>query len=222
MNQAVGTYAHRVITHNLYNKSYKVSDYHYHNYFDDTLHVDTSNAPAIVETPVDYDNKSVSDYPESRVSVMATTQFSHDEETGSFGIDVEQDGITEAARVSQLATVSSGTNLKLTVKGQSYLAAGDVINFNILSVENKVASEGALDPQYAGRYIISKIRHRITNDDYIQVLECVKDSVFNAYATDSEEYYQGHPHLVENVRGQDINQYDDLDEDLEKGRPIRL
>jgi hypothetical protein len=222
MNQAVGTYAHRVITHNLYNKSYKVSDYHYHNYFDDTLHVDTSNAPAVVDTPVDYDNKSVSDYPESRVSVMATTQYTHDEETGSFGIDVEQDGITEAARVSQLATVSSGTNLKLTVKGQSYLAAGDVINFNILSVENKVASEGALDPQYAGRYIISKIRHRITNDDYIQVLECVKDSVFNAYATDSEEYYQGHPHLVENVRGQDINQYDDLDEDLEKGRPIRL
>jgi hypothetical protein len=222
MNQAMGVYGHRVITHNIFNKSYKVSDYHYHNYFDDTLHVDTSNAPAIVETPVDYDNKSVSDYPESRVSVMATTQFSHDEETGSFGIDVEQDGITEAARVSQLATVSSGTNLKLTVKGQSYLAAGDVINFNILSVENKVASEGALDPQYAGRYIISKIRHRITNDDYIQVLECVKDSVFNAYATDSEEYYQGHPHLVENVRGQDINQYDDLDEDLEKGRPIRL
>jgi hypothetical protein len=222
MNQAMGVYGHRVITHNLFNKSYKVSDYHYHNYFDDTLHVDTSNAPAVVDTPVDYDNKSVSDYPESRVTVMATTQFSHDEETGSFGIDVEQDGITEAARVSQLATVSSGTNLKLTVKGQSYLAAGDVINFNILSVENKVASEGALDPQYAGRYIISKIRHRITNDDYIQVLECVKDSVFNAYATDSEEYYQGHPHLVENVRGQDINQYDDLDEDLEKGRPIRL
>ena len=195
---------------------------HYHNYFDDTLHVDTSNAPAVVDTPVDYDNKSVSDYPESRVTVMPTTQFSHDEETGSFGIDVEQDGITEAARVSQLATVSSGTNLKLTVKGQSYLAAGDVINFNILSVENKVVSDGALDPQYAGRYVISKIRHRITNDDYIQVLECVKDSVFNAYATDSEEYYQGHPHLVENVRGQDINQYDDLDEDLEKGRPIRL
>tara|TARA_R110001606_G_C15271610_1_gene639545 strand:- start:13 stop:1086 length:1074 start_codon:yes stop_codon:yes gene_type:complete len=222
MNQAMGVYGHRVITHNIFNKSYKVSDYHYHNYFDDTLHVDTSNAPAIVETPVDYDNKSVSDYPESRVTVMSTTQFSHDEETGSFGIDVEQDGITEAARVSQLATISSGTNLKLTVKGQSYLAAGDVINFNILSVENKVVSDGALDPQYAGRYVISKIRHRVTNDDYVQVLECVKDSVFNAYATDSEESFQGHPHLVENVRGQDINRYDDMDEDLEKGRPIRL
>ena len=220
-NTALGTYGHRVITHNLYNKSYKISDYHYHNYFNQTKHTDGPN-PAIVDTPVDFDDKNVSDYPESRVTVMATTQFAHGEDTGAFGIDVEQDGITEAARVSQLATVSSGTNLKLTVKGQSYLAAGDVINFNILSVENKVASDGALDPQYAGRYIISKIRHRITNDDYIQVLECVKDSVFNAYTTDSEEYYQGHPHLVENVRGQDINQYDDLDEDLEKGRPIRL
>ena len=153
---------------------------------------------------------------------MATTQFAHGEDTGAFGIDVEQDGITEAARISQRAAVEAGTRLKLTIKGQSYLAAGDLIKFNILSVENKVISEGALDTQYAGRYIISKIRHRVTNDEYIQVLECVKDSVFNAYATDSEESFQGHPHLVENVRGQDINQYDDLDEDLEKGRPIRL
>ena len=191
MNQAVGTYAHRVITHNLFDKSYKISDYHYHNYFDDTKHTDGNN-PAIVDTPVDYDDKGVSDYPESRVSVMATTQYTHNEKTGAFGIDVEQAGITEAARVSQLATVSSGTNLKLTVKGQSYLQPGDVIKFNILSVENKVNSEGKLDPQYAGRYIITKIRHRVTNDEYIQVLECSKDSVFTAYSSDGESSYQAH------------------------------
>jgi len=191
MNQAVGTYAHRVIAHNLFDKSYKISDYHYHNYFNDTKHTDGPN-PAIVDTPVDYDDKGVSDYPESRVTVMATTQYTHDEETGAFGIDVEQDGITEAARISQKNSVSVGTNLKLTVKGQSYLQPGDVIKFNILSVENKVNSEGKLDPQYAGRYIITKIRHRVTNDEYIQVLECSKDSVFTAYSSDGESSYQAH------------------------------
>ena len=207
MNQAVGTYAHRVITHNLFDKSYKISDYHYHNYFDDTKHTDGNN-PAIVDTPVDYDNKGVSDYPESRVTVMATTQYTHDEETGAFGIDVEQDGITEAARVSQLATVSSGTNLKLTVKGQSYLQPGDLIKFNILSVENKVISEGALDPHFSGRYVISKIRHRVTNDEYIQVLECVKDSVFNAYTSDGESSYQGHKLPREYSVSKDISEFD--------------
>ena len=35
MNQAVGTYGHRVITHNIYDKSYRKDDYHYHNYFND-------------------------------------------------------------------------------------------------------------------------------------------------------------------------------------------
>jgi hypothetical protein len=187
MNQAVGTYGHRVITHNIYDKSYKISDYHYHNYFNDTKHTDGPN-PAIVATPVDYDDKGVSDYPESRVTVMPTTRFSHNEDTGAFGNDVEQDGITEAARISQRAAAEAGTRLQLTVKGMSYLEAGDAIQFNILSVENKLASEGALDPQYAGRYIIAKIRHRVTADDYIQKLECVKDSVFNAYAKGDTSY----------------------------------
>ena len=218
MNQAVGTYAHRVITHNLFDKSYKISDYNYHRDFTDTLHTDVSNAPAIVDTPVDFDNKGVSDYPESRISVMATTQYAYDEKTGAFGIDVEQDGITEAARVSQLATVSSGTNLKMTVKGQSYLEPGDVIDFNILSVENKINSDGRLDPQYAGRYVITKMRHRITNDEYIQVLECAKDSVFTEYSSDKESSYQGHKTIVDHVQGQDINEYDTIEDDIKSGR----
>jgi hypothetical protein len=209
MNQAVGTYGHRVITHNIFNKSYKISDYHYHNYFADTKHTDGPN-PAIVDTPVDYDDKSVSDYPESRVSVMPTTQYTHGEDTGSFGQDVEQDGITEAARVSQKNSVSAGTNLKLTVKGQSYLEPGDVIKFNILSVENKVNSDGALDPQYAGRYIISKIRHRVTNDEYIQVLECSKDSVFKPYTNDSEISFKGKRLPREKGLSQNIAWQDDI------------
>ena len=209
MNQAVGTYGHRVITHNIFNKSYKISDYHYHNYFADTKHTDGPN-PAIVDTPVDYDDKSVSDYPEARVSVMPTTQYTHGEDTGSFGQDVEQDGITEAARVSQKNSVSAGTNLKLTVKGQSYLEPGDVIKFNILSVENKVNSDGALDPQYAGRYIISKIRHRVTNDEYIQVLECSKDSVFKPYTNDSEISFKGKRLPREKGLSQNIAWQDDI------------
>ena len=191
MNQAVGTYAHRVITHNLFNKSYKVSDYHYHNRFNQIKHTDGPN-PAIVDTPVDFDDKGVSDYPESRVTVMATTQYAHDEDTGAFGIDVEQDGITEAARVSQANVVSAGTKLKMTIKGQSYLQVGDVIQFNILSVENKVQSEGKLDPHYSGRYIIEKMRHRVTTNEYIQVIECAKDSVVNAYSKYTRKTFEGH------------------------------
>jgi len=179
-NQAAGTYGHRVITHNIYNKSYKKDDYHYHNYYAETKHADGPN-PAIVNTPVDFDDKSVSDYPESRVTVMATTQFAHNEDTGTYGIDVEQDGITDASRISQRNSINSGTQLKLTIKGQSYLEPGDVIEFEYYATERKQKGELKPDPQYAGRYIISKIRHRVTNDEYVQVLECVKDLVHTKY-----------------------------------------
>ena len=194
MNQAVGTYGHRVITHNIFDKSYKISDYHYHNLFNDTKHVDGPN-PAIVDSPVDYEttikgdrDRGVSDYPESRVTVMPTTRFSHNEDTGAFGIDVEQDGITEASRISQRAAVEAGTKLHRTVKGMSFLEPGDVVRFNILSVEDKLVSEGALDPQFAGRYIIAKIRHRVADGVYSQKLECVKDSVYKPYSKGDESY----------------------------------
>jgi len=189
-NQAAGTYGHRVITHNLYSKSYKKSDFHYHNYYDQTKHTDGPN-PAIVDTPVDFDDKGVSDYPESRITVMATSQFLHNEDTGAYGIDVEQDGITDALRVSQQMQVASGTRLKLTIKGQSYLEPGDVIEFEYYAAERKQKGELKPDPQYAGRYIISKIRHRVTNDEYVQVLECAKDSVHTKYKSYNGKTFVG-------------------------------
>jgi len=189
-NQAAGTYAHRVITHNLYDKSYKVSDYNYHNYFNDTKHVDGNKVP-VVSTPVDFDDKGISDYAESRVSVMPTTRFIHNEDSGSFGIDVEQDGITEASRLSQLNQVIGGTILEMTIKGQSYLEVGDVVQFNLQTVENKKISNGKFDPQYSGRYIITKIRHRVTQEEYLNVLELAKDSVANAYPSRKVERYPG-------------------------------
>jgi hypothetical protein len=207
-NTALGTYGHRVITHNLYNKSYKVSDYHYHNYFNQTKHTDGPN-PAIVDTPVDFDDKNVSDYPESRISVMPTTQYAYDEDTGNFGIDVEQDGITEAARVSQRNAVSAGTKLKLTIKGQSYLQVGDVIQFNILSVENKTNSEGKQDPHFSGRYIIENMRHRVTTREYLQVIECAKDSVVTPYSTSKEDSFDGHKLPREYSVRKDISEFDD-------------
>ena len=212
VNTALGTYGHRVITHNIFNKSYKISDYHYHNYFNDTKHTDGPN-PAIVDTPVDYDDKSVSDYPESRVSVMPTTQFAHGEDTGAFGIDVEQDGITEAARVSQRNAVVAGTKLKLTIKGQSYLQVGDVIQFNILAVESPDMRPSGVDrrqdPHYSGRYIIENMRHRVTTREYLQVIECAKDSVVTPYSTGKQDSFEGHKLPREYSVRKDIKEFDD-------------
>jgi len=216
-NTTLGTYGHRVITHNIYNKSYKIDDYHYHNKWNETSHLE--DFPSIVDSPVDYDTlegtpyqKGVSDYPESRVSLQSTSPYiNSDKNTGSYGTPVEDDGVLTGTRLAQANKIMQGTQLEMTINGQSRLQAGDVIDFDLQSVENKENSRGALDPQYSGRYIITDIRHRVGQEKFIQVLTCVKDSSKSGFG------YSGNKSFTEISGGTgkkapsstDINEQDD-------------
>ena len=215
-NTALGTYGHRVITHNIYDKSYKTDDYHYHKHFSDTKHTDGPN-PAIVDTPGDFDNKGISDYPESRITVRPTTRFAHGKDTGNFGTDIAQDGKIEGQGIAQYNQVIAGTRLQMTIKGQSYLEVGDVIQFDLLSVENKLNSAGALDPQYSGRYIITKLRHRVADFEYVQVIECVKDSVARNFQSNRLKIFPGKRPRNDKGFFQDVNQYDNIDKKIKYG-----
>ena len=46
MNTSLGIYGHTVITHNIYDKSYREDDYHYHNRFNQTNHLEDFPFPA--------------------------------------------------------------------------------------------------------------------------------------------------------------------------------
>ena len=201
-NTTLGTYGHTVITHNLYDKSYKKDKYHYHNSYNNTAHTDTDpdakwkGGPPITDSPVDYDQvegnaykqKGVSDFAESRVSLTPTSQFVHNEDTGNYGVDVVQDGKIEGERIALANSVRAGTRLRMTVKGQSWLQSGDVIEFDVQSVENKQNTGGHPDTRYSGRYIITHIRHKVNNDQYVQILECAKDSVKHSYGSAYKSY----------------------------------
>ena len=41
--------------------------------------------------------------------------------------------------------------------------------------------DGEEDPQFSGRYIITKVRHKINPTRYDMILECSKDSVKTGY-----------------------------------------
>ena len=182
-NTAMGTYAHNVITYNMFNKSFKKINYNYEYEFARTKHTEVANIKSNREryaiaasSFVDEDDNKIGDYKESRVSLQPTTQFLHNEEKGAgYGIDVLQDGRKLAERESQLNQVTNGTALTMVVKGQSYLEAGDLIQFNLLSVDEK--NPTATDPQYSGKYVITKIRHQVNSQKYTMALECAKDSV---------------------------------------------
>ena len=194
-NTLLGTYGHKVITHNLYDKSYAETTYNYHNEYPNTKHTEIANEKSsreryavagsnVDETIVNEKTQTskLSDYTESRVSLQSTTQYLHNNETGAgYGLDVKQDGPKLAQGISQKAQVQHGTALKLVVKGQSYLEAGDLIEFKMRSVDEKNI-DGAEDPQYSGKYIITKIRHQVNATKYTMALECAKDSTKHGFS----------------------------------------
>ena len=191
-NTTLGTYGHRVISHNLFDKSYDVSDYHFHNKFNKTPHADTVentyNKSPIAHTPVDYDNNDgISDYAESRVSLQATTPFLHNKDVGTYGLDAIQDGEKTGERISQGNQVTLATALKLTVKGQSYLQPGNLIRFHLRDINADIDKDNPVDPRFSGNYIITKIRHMVHLEEYKMILECAKDSVATSYG----EVHQG-------------------------------
>ena len=190
-NTALGTYAHKAITYNLYDKSYEESIYDYEIDYARSKHTDQTadrfakeKYAVAAESIVDTDDKKISEYPESRVSLLPTTQFLHgDSDTGAgYGLDVKQDGVKFVQGESIKNSIINGTTLHMVIKGQSYLEPGDIIEFKLISVDEK-NPDGEEDPQYSGRYVITKIRHQVNATKYTNAIECVKDSTKTGFST---------------------------------------
>ena len=108
-NQAVGTYASNVITYNIYDKSYSNIRYKYHDHYQRLMHTETDKglpeskrSYPVAQNPVDRDpkegnakgDKTVSNYPQSRVILQPSTRFLHGQDTGVFGTSTDNEGMT--------------------------------------------------------------------------------------------------------------------------------
>ena len=211
--QAMGTYASKVITYNIYDKNYSIEDYGYHQHFFRHFHADqrgdqTSRNYHIGDSPVDHDpryggsvmgrtgDKTVSDYHESKIILQGSTRYLHNENTGIFGTSTENEGLTEAIRNSQENQVNNSTRLRVIMPGHSYLQAGDLVKFNLPSMERNKTDKTAgylYDEKHSGYYIVKSLRHRLQKQEYRQVLELVKDSVYTPYERGESPNYSGKP-----------------------------
>jgi len=112
--------------------------------------------------------------------LQTTAPFLHDKDVGKYGLEPLQDGKKTGQRVSQQNQVVHGTALKLIIKGQSYIQAGDLITFSLADV-NSANTDNPNDPRFSGNYVITEIRHHVVKDQYRMILECAKDSVATSY-----------------------------------------
>jgi len=83
-------------------------------------------------------------------------------------------------RTAQLP-LANYTRVRLSVPGDPNLTVGYVIDFQLLS-KNPSPDQKKPDAFYSGFYLITAVRHLITQNEYKTVMEVAKDSVQTQYA----------------------------------------
>ena len=83
-------------------------------------------------------------------------------------------------RTAQIS-LANYTTLKATIPGDPGITAGRTVQFNLLSLKPS-ASKKELDEFYSGKYLVTAVRHVVTNaGSYQTVLELCKDSTPTNY-----------------------------------------
>jgi hypothetical protein len=80
-------------------------------------------------------------------------------------------------RTAQLA-LANYTRIKMSVPGDPLLTVGAVIEFELLSRDPNSKEQ---DLFYSGNYLVTAVKHMITQNDFKTVIEIAKDSVPNKY-----------------------------------------
>ena len=88
--------------------------------------------------------------------------------------------------------VENSTRIKVVIPGHSYIMVGDVVRFQLPSKEPNKGEKVlyGYDEYHSGRYLISKLRHRLIRGEYKIVLELVKDSVMRNYENLRDQSYE--------------------------------
>jgi hypothetical protein len=81
-------------------------------------------------------------------------------------------------RTAQLA-LANYTRMKISVPGDPVLTVGEIIDFELLS---RNPANKTSDLFYSGYYLVTAVRHMITENDYKTVLEIAKESSRTKYA----------------------------------------
>jgi len=186
-NLSNGVYASKMVTHDLYNKTFTETDFDYNTYFPTIFHTEHDGSGGKVDNKgqlplFNYeDGNLISDKSEGVLNfVSSTTNVQNDYESEPFEVMYPRYMAQKLSFSSQVVT--------LDCKGFTGVSVGDLCSFEVPSYEPPGMDNPLdIDPYMSGRYLIKKIHHRIStsNDSHTMHLECVKDAVRVAYPEES-------------------------------------
>jgi hypothetical protein len=177
-NTANGVYASRLITHDLYNKTFSESDFDYHKEYNKQNHLEQdSNGDKRSDNGIlplfNFDNgETFGNKNEGVIYYQSETSKVHDTHELPNSRNILQ------KRVSQHIAANS-LMIEITAPGTTELRVGDVVNFTLPKYAPNSKNDVKDNDKYlSGRYLISAARHHVStlNKRHTLALELIKDS----------------------------------------------
>lgn len=210
-NIAAGLYANRLIVHDAFNKTLQTFDFNYKDNFAKSYHLESNKGqinPDLMITPNTQVNdlgRTLFDSPDMKRMVSTETSKVHND----YEFTPVKDTLPKIT--SQMAEFRN-MNLSLLVYGNTNLNAGDIINFT--SPVMRPGDRTEHNPYTSGRYLIMAIKHTISVESgtHEMILRCYKDSVRNAYPSESDPLITGKSNISKtNIYDQDISNLNGLE-----------
>lgn len=174
-----GTFANRLLSLDILQHSYNVTDYDYEK---NSQNATTLNNNPVVNNLQNRFGHALNQTPNGLLRVAMSNANQYDNpfiaaRPGSVSQDISVETFL-TQRKSQLA-INSYTTIQAVLGGNPTLSVGQTVDFNIVAVTPD--KQKPQDSFYAGKYLISAIRHTIQVGGYNTVCELIKDSNMSPY-----------------------------------------
>ena len=193
LNSASGVFGSKLITHDIFNKTYTTSTYNYFDSFDNEKHInelsmkDGEVHPMFSDLAVDSEGNRISDFPSKTyllpVSIKDTSKGNDAHfrtALGNYPFSAYNPDRWLQRRSSQMSQLDNGISISITVAGNTILEAGTIVDLELpYSAMDKSEKRETTDRFYRGPFLVRALQHRFDNGSmkHTVIMNLVKDCV---------------------------------------------
>ena len=190
-NTAHGVYASRLITHDLYNKTFATHDFDYNLEYSKQNHLEHDAQGEKMDNNgilpfFNYDNgETFGSKNEGALFLQSETAKVHNAYELPQSKDILQKRVSQHLAVNSLA-------IEITVPGNSEINVGDIVHFAVPKYSSATDNDiNDQDIYLTGRYLISAARHQVSivSKKHTTVLELIKDSFNKAFPEETMDLW---------------------------------
>ena len=186
-----GMLGSKTIEYNIYNKTYSSKEYKHFDNFNEFPRLEGEQSNPVFGTgSIDALGNTVGDFSDSRihlhpVSTDGQYDIQHTNENSAYRYTPNKINDSILKRQAKFMELSTGVSVSLKIKGNTTLAAGDMINILVPTVGKE--HDKPNDPYHSGNYLITKLRHNFdqTTKTHEIYLTAAKDSFNEAFPSPS-------------------------------------